>query len=424
MRFLYGVMIRLLVPLMLARLLWRSRRDAGYRAALGQRLGWGFEPVSLPRRPIWIHAVSVGETLAIAPLVDALLEDGGGRSILLTSTTPTGAAQVKRLFGDRVHRGWAPFDTPGAVRRFLNRWQPAAVVLVETEIWPEIILQSRGAGIPVLLLNARMSARSARAYARIAPLSRPVIGALSTIACQQASDARRFRVLGACSERISVAGSIKYDLPVARLEQRCAALAAELGLTGDRPVLLAASTHEGEESMVLEAFERVRRGVEDALLILAPRHPERTPEIAGQLAREGWRCQQRSGCSAIDHGTDVFLLDTLGELAAVTGLARAVFVGGSLVPRGGHNPLEAAAFAVPIVTGPNVFNFETTYRDLLRCGGAIRVLDGPTLAESWLRLLQDPHLGERTGVAAREYLERNRGALARQHSLVVAAVDA
>lgn len=412
--------MRLLVPLMLLRLLWRGRVNAAYRARLWQRLAWGLpatKTVSEQSR-IWLHAVSVGETLAMAPLIEQLLRRYPARRVLVTSTTPTGAAQVARLFGDRVDWSWMPIDTPGAVDRFLNYWQPAVVLLAETEIWPNVIVRSRARDLPVLLLNARLSRRSARGYRRLAWLSLPVLGRLTAVACQHVADARRFRVLGVSASALSVAGSIKFDIDRATFAADAKSLGVRLAIDAGRKVVIAASTHAGEEQQVLGAFARLRTQYPEALLILAPRHPERIAAVQSLVDERQWHWQKHSAGNAVSAATQVVLLDTLGELGAILSLADVVFVGGSLVPHGGHNPLEALVWAKPVLTGPVVFNFAAIYRDLLRCGGAEMVADEQALGSRLLALMADESSRQVAGGAGLRYLASKRGALENQCALI------
>jgi len=424
MQTVYTLLMPILLPLMLARLLWRSRQNPDYRRGLFQRLALGLPAPGYPEKPrIWIHAVSVGETLAIAPLVERILAELPNHVVLMTSTTPTGADQVRRIFGDRVEWAWVPFDTVGCVDRFLKHWSPALIGLVETEIWPQIILRGAKSGIPTLLLNARLSRRSARGYARVIGLSRPVIASLTAIACQHRHHAHRFRVLGAAPTAITVAGSLKFDIPLAALAAQRDQLREDLGIAGIRPVLLVASTHRGEDATVIAAFNQVLREVPDALMLLAPRHPDRTGEIGALLSASELKWRLRSEGAPVGNTDQVLLIDTLGELGALTGLADIAFIGGSLVPHGGHNPLEAAAFGVPVLTGPHRFNFGAIFRDLLRVEGAREVIDADSLRSMWLYWLANPEESRRVGRAAFDYFQNNKGALDSQYALIEAYLE-
>jgi len=424
MIFFYTQCIRLAVPVLLLRLLWRSRHNPAYRYKLFERLGY-----TLPNKPesranegdhwIWVHAVSVGETLAVAPLIEKLLSADPKRQVVVTSTTPTGRAQVERLFDKRVSCCWVPFDTPGSVARFLKHWRPSLTVLVETEIWPNMVLQCKRQNIPVMLANARLSSRSARGYARAGSLAKPVIASLAMIACQQKADARRFIVLGADPHKTLVTGSVKFDIARPRLIRQRDSLLEQLAISSDRLIFLAGSTHHGEEELVVAAFTQLRKTVPSALLVLAPRHPERTASITRSiLAPSPFHWLLRSTGQVVSADTDILVLDTLGELAALTAAADVSFIGGSLVPHGGHNPLEAAAFGVPVITGPHTFNFQQIFRALRRAGGAIEVTDAATLGQAVGELLTQAAYRHEVGNAASRYVEDNQGALVRQHALI------
>ena len=424
MIFFYTQCIRFAVPVLLLRLLWRSRHNPAYRYKLFERLGY-----TLPNKPesranegdhwIWVHAVSVGETLAVAPLIEKLLSADPKRQVVVTSTTPTGRAQVERLFDKRVSCCWVPFDTPGSVARFLKHWRPSLTVLVETEIWPNMVLQCKRQNIPVMLANARLSSRSARGYARAGSLAKPVIASLAMIACQQKADARRFIVLGADPHKTLVTGSVKFDIARARLIRQRDSLLEQLVISSDRLIFLAGSTHHGEEELVVAAFTQLRKTVPSALLVLAPRHPERTASITRSiLAPSPFHWLLRSTGQVVSADTDILVLDTLGELAALTAAADVSFIGGSLVPHGGHNPLEAAAFGVPVITGPHTFNFQQIFRALRRAGGAIEVTDAATLGQAVGELLTQAAYRREVGNAASRYVEDNQGALVRQHALI------
>jgi 3-deoxy-D-manno-octulosonic-acid transferase len=351
-------------------------------------LGWyGTAPVPRPHKPIWIHAVSVGETLAIAPLIERLLNDRKDLSLLITSTTPTGAAQVRQRFGERVCSDWIPFDTPGAVRRFLRHWQPLAGVLVETEIWPNMVAQASTNAIPMVLLNARLSQRSARGYARVSRIIRPTLAHFSVIAAQERADARRLVALGARPDQVVVTGNLKFAVDTRALKTAYQIEHQRLGeALQDRPVWLAASTHLGEEEAVLTAFLALKGVSPNALLMLAPRHPERADSILSLPAMQALQVIRHSEQRDMERSDNVLLIDTLGSLGALTGFADLVFVGGSLIRHGGHNPLEAAVWQLPILTGPHTFNFATIYRDLVRCGGA-RQVEVTTLTDAVMELI-------------------------------------
>ena len=382
--------------------------------------------------------MSVGETLAVAPLLERLLADRSDLTVLVTSTTPTGAEQVQHKFAGRVEWCWAPFDTPGAVRRFLEHWHPTVGALVETEIWPNLLSHAAARGVPMVLLNARLSERSARGYGRVAGLTRQTLGHLAGVAAQTESDASRLRSLGVADKAVVVTGSLKFALDRNALREANERERLQFGAGAfDRPVWLAASTHPGEEEPVLEAFAQLKAEQPNALLMLAPRHPDRVRGILAMPAMRRYQVARHSAFKANADATpgaggttgilltpedDVLVIDTLGRLGALTGCADAVFVGGSLIPHGGHNPLEAAAWCLPILSGPHTFNFSSIYRDLFDANAAVEV-DAETLSAALLDCLgqqadteQVTAMGERAGA----YQSAQEGVVDRQWAVLVA----
>ena len=374
----------------------------------------------------------------MAPLLERLLADRPDLTVLVTSTTPTGAEQVQQKFAGRVEWCWAPFDTPGAVKRFLEHWHPTLGALVETEIWPNLLTHAAARGVPMVLLNARLSQRSARGYARVAGLTRQTLGHLAGVAAQTESDASRLRELGAADEAVIVTGSLKFALDRSALRQANEQERLQFGPGAfDRPVWLAASTHPGEEAPVLKAFAQLKAEQPTALLMLAPRHPDRVPGILAMPAMRRYQVARHSAFQVNSDATpdaggatgssltlevDVLVVDTLGQLGALTGCADAVFVGGSLVPHGGHNPLEAAAWRLPILSGPQNFNFASIYRDLLDAHAAVEV-DAATLSTALLDCLgeqadteQVTAMGERAGA----YQSAQEGVVERQWAVLSA----
>jgi 3-deoxy-D-manno-octulosonic-acid transferase len=421
MRYLYTLLLFLLIPFYLIRLYWRGYKVPSYRDRWLERFGL-FES-SLGEQGIWIHAVSVGEVQAIAPLVGRLLDQYPAYPLLMTTTTPTGAQRVEALFGDEVEHRYAPLDFPWVVRRFLHRYQPRLLILVETEIWPNLIYYAKSEGVPTLLANARMSVRSAQGYHRVARLTRQALRNLTVIAPHAEADAERFRTLGARPEQIEVTGSIKFDihLPGSLLE-RVDVMRREWG-GGARAVWIAASTHEGEDELILQAHAQVRHGIRDALLILVPRHPERFERV-GQLVEEsGFSWVRRSQPAQCTLETAVFLGDTMGELTLFIGASDAAFMGGSLVPHGGHNILEAAAQGVAVVFGPHMFNFSEISALFLQHQAAVQIDSSATLAKQIKEWLRDASQRSRVGEAGRELVDKNRGALDRLTRLVEQVID-
>ena len=431
--------MRLAVPFLLLRLLWRSRQHSGYRSQIWHRLGfYGRHRASRSGERVWIHAVSVGETLAIAPLLERLLTERPDLSVLVTSTTPTGAEQVQQKLGGRVEWCWAPFDTPGAAKRFLEHWHPTLGALVETEIWPNLLTHAAARGVPMVLLNARLSERSAAGYARVAGLTQQTLGHLAGVAAQTESDASRLRALGAADETVIVTGSLKFALDRNALREANEQERLQFGAGAfDRPVWLAASTHPGEEQLVLEAFAQLKAEQPNALLMLAPRHPDRVPGILAMPAMRRYQVKrhsnfQPSAGATSDAGAapgisltlkdDVLVIDTLGQLGALTGCADAVFVGGSLVPHGGHNPLEAAAWCLPILSGPQTFNFASIYRELFEANAAVEVEES-TLGSALLDCLgQQADIEQVTAMGARAgaFQSAQEGVVERQWAVLAA----
>lgn len=420
-RFLYSLLISLLSPLFVLRLLVKSVNEPGYRRQWWRRFALG-----MPSRVrsgdglIWVHAVSVGELLAVAPLVERMLQEWPDKAVLITNTTPTGSEQTQKLFGDRVEHTWFPFDTPLVMGAFLRHWSPQLVVMVETEIWPNVMASAHEQGIPVALVNARLSARSARGYARLGDFTRETLKGFSLIAAQSKSDDRRFRRIGAEPDAMQVVGSIKFDIDLAARRGQLEVIKSELGSDiQSRPLWAAASTHPGEEQLVIDAYQALtQRGIATRLL-LAPRHPNRTADIIKLLEKAGLSYQRRSEQVAVNIDTDVLIIDTLGELSAFLGLADAAFIGGSLVPRGGHNPIEAAAWGCAVITGPHVINFATIVRDMER-GGAIRVVaDQKELADR-LASVWEGDKQDSDAKRAQTFIETRRGATRRQLDLLKA----
>ena len=420
MRYLYTLLLFLLVPLYPLRLYWRGRKAPAYRERWLERFGLFESP--LKQDGIWIHAVSVGEVQAIAQLVGRLLDQYPARPLLITTTTPTGAERVQALFGAEVEHRYAPIDLPWVVRRFLEAYRPRLLILVETEIWPNLIYHAKQEGVPTLLANARLSVRSARGYHRLARLTREALRNLTMIAPHAEADAERFHTLGARPEQLEVTGSIKFDirLPGSLLE-RADVMRREWG--GQRPVWIAASTHEGEDELILQAHAEVRRVIGDALLVLVPRHPERFDRVAQLIAESGFQMMRRSQQRPCEEETAVFLGDTMGELTLFMGASDAAFIGGSLVPHGGHNILEAAAQGVAVVFGPHMFNFSEISELFLHHQAAVQVDSAEALSQQVSQWLSDASERSRIGEAGRELVDKNRGALDRLTRLVEQLLD-
>jgi 3-deoxy-D-manno-octulosonic-acid transferase len=416
MRMLYTLLLYLLAPLVLLRLGWRGLRAPAYWRRWPERFGF-IEP-PLGKQVIWIHAVSVGEVQAAVPLIRALLEKYPVYSLLVTTVTPTGSARVKDLFADEVAHVYAPYDLPGAVKRFLQRVRPQLAIIMETELWPNLFHACHSRHVPLLLINARLSERSLAGYARVKPLVSRTLASLTEIAAQGEADAERFARLGAPRERIRVCGNLKFEQRTPpSLREQAEVLRREWG-TG-RPVWVAASTHEGEEEQLLDVLQQLHRQFADCLLVLVPRHPERFASVAELCRQRGVKIVLRSEMRPCDADTRVFIGDSMGELTLFLAAADVAFVGGSLVPHGGHNLLEPAALGIPAVTGPHVFNFTEICELLLQAGACEKVESVAGLAATLGRWLGDANERHRVGEQGRLVVEKNRGAL----QAVLAMVD-
>lgn len=408
MRQLYTLLLYLLLPLVLLRLLWRSIRTPAYRQRWRERFGL-FEPVPAAGG-IWLHAVSVGEVQAIESLVQHLLSAHPELPITVTTTTPTGSDRVRKLFGDSVFHVYCPYDIPRFINNFLQRVRPGILLMVETEIWPNLLTVCQKQHIPSLLGNGRLSAKSAGAYQRLGSFALQTFQRITRLAVQSEDDARHFVEMGVPGERIRITGSIKFDMkiPASVLEQT-QVLRRICG--EDRPVWVAASTHEGEDEQVLEAHRMIVQQLPNALLILVPRHPERFEGVAAQARRMGFAVITRSSGELCDSCISVYVGDSMGELPIFIGTSDVAFIGGSLVPTGGHNMLEASAQGVAVLFGPHVFNFPAIARLLLMEHAALQVSNSEELAQQVLRWLMDASERSRYGENGRRVVEQNRGAL-------------
>ena len=425
MRRFYTFMWWLALPLVLGRLWWRGRKEPGYRQHWGERLGfYGTRAANDEPATIWVHAVSVGETRAAEPLVDALLKKYPQARIVLTCMTPTGRATGKSLFGKhgaRVVQSYLPYDMPLLVARFIRHFEPRVCILMETEVWPNLILQCQRDKVPVVLANARLSERSLGKAQRFGKVIRDAAQGITLVAAQTEADALRIRELGASN--VSVTGSIKFDVVIPPAALATGALLRQQ--FGVRPVFLCASTREGEEGMILEAFQAARASLpQDVLLLIVPRHPQRFDEVAAMVADRGLSLQRRSSLAAagtgIDPSTDVVLGDSMGEMFAYYSACDLAFIGGSLQPLGGQNLIEPAALGKPVLVGQHTFNFAQATEDCLQEGGAVRVSGADELMREAGRLLADGAAREAMGRQALVFANRHRGATARTLALLPA----
>jgi 3-deoxy-D-manno-octulosonic-acid transferase len=421
-RFIYSLAALAMLPWAALHLLWRARRQPEYLRHWAER--FGFFPATSDRNParptIWLHAVSVGETRAAQPLVAALQKCYPAHRILFTHMTPTGRATSKALFGDSVERIYLPYDTPWAMRGFLRHYRPEFGLIMETELWPNLIAACRQARVPLSLVNARLSERSAKRYAAFPALTRDALQGLAAIGAQSAADAARLTALGA--PFITVTGNIKFDIeaPPAQLE-----LGREFrARCGERPVWLAASTREGEEALILGAWKITMQKVGSgatALMVIVPRHPQRFDAVARLVTEQGFVLQRRSGNAAVDATTGVLLGDSMGEMFAFYAAADIAFIGGSLLDFGSQNLIEAAACGTPILIGPSTRNFAEAAHEAIACGAALAIRDADDLVAQVTALLSDTERRQRMGEAGRAFAGRHRGATARTLDLLTPA---
>ncbi len=432
MRLVYRAAWWLVAPLAVLRLLIRSRKERGYREHIAERFGRGPARRADDLAPlVWVHAVSVGETRAAQPLIEALLKTHPEARLLITHMTPSGRATGEQLYGDRVMRAYLPYDSPRFVRRFLRAWRPSLGIVMETEVWPTLIDECKHADVPLVLTNARMSERSFKRAARFGRAVREVFGGFSRVLAQTPSDAERLIALGA--RNVAVLGNLKFDMSAPpELVARGQAWRAAIG---NRPVWVAASTREGEETLVLRAFAALN--VPDALLILVPRHPQRFDEVSAMIAAAGMKSARRSVWApkavAAGSGADVpeplpsnvqvLLGDSMGELGAYYAASDLAFIGGSLLPLGGQNLIEACAAGVPVLIGPHTFNFTQATNDAIAAGAALRVQDPQELARGLRELFTDKPQRLAMSAAAAAFAARHRGATERTVSILGALLD-
>lgn len=403
----------------MARLLWRSLRAPAYARRWGER--FGFIPV-LAADPdntepvIWVHAVSVGETLAAIPLIRQLQKRFGNAQLVVTTTTPTGSEQVVSILGDSVYHVYAPYDLPDVLSRFFSRVQPSILIIMETELWPNLIHRCRQFRVPVVVANARLSAKSAAGYKKIAWLARPMFNEIDIVAAQTVADGDRFISLGLNKHSLVVIGNIKFDLKLDTLIRDQAEVLRAQWLGGGeaggnhRKIWLAASTHRGEEEKILTAFSQVLRDSPATLLVLVPRHPERFDEVARLCDAQHYSLIRRSEGGPVDASIQILLGDTMGELLSFFGASDLAFIGGSLVPTGGHNLIEPAAWGIPVLTGPHLYNFTEVAEKLGRAGGMKICHNAGQLASTVIELIENSNEYKAMASAAYTVAESNRGA--------------
>jgi len=405
-RFFYTLLLWFMLPYVLLRLAWRARRQRGYLDHVAERFGYYAQAAGGPF--IWVHAVSVGETRAAEPLIRALREKYPQHRLLLTHMTPTGRETGETLFGDDVIRCYLPYDYPGAVARFLDHFRPRIGILMETEIWPNLIHAGREHGVPLYLVNARLSEKSYSRYLRFPRLAHESLAGFTAIAAQSEEDARRLTSLGARDVRVT--GSIKFDVapPPAQVDQ---GRAWRRDFGESRPVLLVASTREGEEALLLDTLAHM--DVPGMLTVVVPRHPQRFDEVERLLEARGVRFQRRSANATVSADTRVVLGDSMGEMFAYYAACDIAFIGGSLLPFGGHNLIEACAAGKPVLIGPFTYNFAEATELATEAGAALQVPDAKALAQEAERLFRDPSAAQRMARAALAFANAHRGATAK-----------
>lgn len=410
MRYVYSFLFYLALPFIFLRLLWRSRRAPLYRKRWLERLG--FYSIELDQC-VWVHAVSLGETIAAIPLIKILKEKYSQSSILVTNMTPTGSARVKAVFHESVYNAYIPYDLPDAWTRFFNKIHPQVLIVMETELWPNLFAACQQRDIPIVVTNARLSEKSANGYRKVASLTKQMLDAVTSLSTQAEADANRFIELGILKKKVHVTGSLKYDLELPEaLAQKSAELRETLG--HDRLIWIAASTHPNEDEIMLAAHHIIRQKFPRALLILVPRHPERFDRVAALVVEQGFTIVRRSQQTTDNENTAVYLTDTMGEMMLMFSVSDVACVAGSFVPVGGHNMVEPAALNKPVITGPYLFNFAEITDSMLAAEGMLKVANADELAEAVLKFFENPGYREKTGRNAYQVVEKNRGALQRQ----------
>lgn len=412
MRIFYTLLYIHLLPLLVLRLFWRARKAPAY----GQRIGERFAliPARDGKQPlIWIHAVSVGEVLAAIPLVRQLQQRYPQHGICITTTTPTGSERVRAALGDTVLHYYLPYDLPSLQMLFIRKIRPSLLMVMETELWPNLLAVCQAADVPAMLVNGRMSARSARGYRRFSAITRPMLQQLRLITAQSAQDAERFVALGAAADKLVITGSIKFDIALdTPVQQRLAALRDQLQLpAAARRCVIFASTHPGEDELIMPLVQRLSARFPALLAIVVPRHPERFSPVAALAQQQGLMAIKLSQLQPVKVNTQVIIGDSMGDMLALYGLADVAFIGGSLIKHGGHNMLEAAVWGLPVLSGRHVFNFQSV-ADALQDAGGIRLLDNAAQLEQLLAgWLADVTVLSGVGEAARQVQQQNQGAL-------------
>ncbi|MCX7107946.1 MAG: lipid IV(A) 3-deoxy-D-manno-octulosonic acid transferase [Methylococcales bacterium] len=417
MRVIYSSIFYLLIPFILSRLLWRSIKAPAYRHRWRERLGFYNKAKSFPEGVIWFHAVSVGEAEALFPLLRHIQKHHTDAKLLITTTTPTGSARVNAVMLETVTHVYLPYDIPGAVNRFMHCFKPKLAVIIETEIWPNLYSCCGKNKIPLYIINARLSEKSSLGYQKIPSLVHPALGNIYGIATQTQEDTNRFLAIGANSEKLKTLGNIKFDvqIPQSIIAQ---GLQIKTNLFEGRFVWLIASTHKDEEIIFLEIYKQIKQKIPQLLLVLVPRHPERFAEVRKLCEKLQYTVVSRTASEAVCKQTDVYLVDTMGELKALYAASDVAFVGGSMVPTGGHNILEAAAVGLPVMFGPYMANFKEIARRVLSDNAAIQCQNKQDVIDSILALYEQPNFRNALAEKGKAFVQINQGAMTRIYKML------
>ena len=416
-RTLYNSFLYLVFPFFVLRILIRSLNMPGYRRRFSERFGILDATTLKGSDVIWVHAASVGEVFVATPLIKSLLTHYPKFELVVTTTTPTSSDLITQAFGDSVFHVYVPWDLPGSVKRFLDNVKPKLLVLIERELWPNIIHQTHVRGCAMVLVNARLSERSASHYEKFSSIASSMLTSLDMVACQSEEDAHRFISLGLSPKKIVVTGNMKFDLEISTLFEAETNQFREFNDLSSRFVILAASTHPGEEKVILESFAKVKKKNESSILILAPRHIERCDDVSKECFSKNWQVIRYSETMPINAEHDILLVDTMGDLLKLMGVANLAIVGGSFVPHGGHNMLEAAVWGVPIITGPYTRNFDEIAK-LLVSSGAMLQIQPELLSTNLLKLINDKDMSLRMSEAGKKLMKNNRGSKERTLTLL------
>jgi len=410
MRYLYNLLFYILLPLIPIRLYLRSRKNPAYLTNWQERFSHYHTPIL--KNAIWIHAVSLGEAIAAIPLIKELKNNYPNKHIVVTTMTPTGREKIKTTFSDQVSLFYAPYDYPGAVQRFLNYTNPNLLIIMETELWPNILHYTAKRHIPIFLVNARLSPSSFRGYSHVKFFMREMFSDINTVLAQSKEDGDRFLDLGLDPKKLIISGNIKFDIDISKnIDVEAKNLVDRLKLDTNRPIWIAASTHRGEEEKILISAKQILIAYPNSLLILVPRHPERFDEVAILCKKQGFSIARYSENSICLPNTQIFIGDTIGKLLPFYKIANVAFVGGSLVPVGGHNLLEPAALNIPIITGSNLVNFKEISNLLSHSQALIVVKNETELAINIIELFSDTEKCKNLAAAASKVIIQNKGAL-------------